>query len=327
MMDRLKLNAAIISFSIFLLLCINFQLSAQENKPIAIDTQKLTELPNLKPGWKEISEFDKYSQEVEDNAIRNARALSVQLSFYRYVISEKNETLFRIAARCNIRQETIATLNAINTPNTTLTEGTVLIIPNADGIFVYEEPKSSLELLVAKSDYAIEQKEKILYNISLPSGEYAGLSRNFYFVQNAKLNPTERAYFLDTSLRLPLDSYLLSSRFGNRVSPISGSWQFHNGIDMAADEGTPVYACKEGIVQTAKRSDPTYGNYIVLGHESGMTSLYAHLSNILVSANENVFSGQRIGLVGQTGLATGPHLHFEIRKNGIATDPERLFSR
>lgn len=309
------------------------QLPAQENQfaennaetrtPIIanIQIEHLVEIPRLS-SYDMI--FTQFSEEVERNSMRNARGLPADLMFYRYNV-KKDETLFTISARCSIPYEAIATLNAISSP-IALSAGMTLVLPNAAGLFVFDKPKNSIEILVAKSDNAIEQNPKILYNIS-SFGNSADVSRNCFFMQNARFSPTARAFFLDTSLRLPLDNYWLSSSFGMRVSPISGNRRFHNGIDMAANEGTAVFACKSGIVQLTKKGDATFGNYIILEHDGGMTSLYAHLSQIIVSKGETVFGGQQIGKVGHTGLATGSHLHFEIRMNGVATDPERLLSK
>ena len=97
----------------------------------------------------------------------------------------------------------------------------------------------------------------------------------------------------------------------------------HKGIDMAAPTGTEIHACKGGTVVSAIAMDYTYGNYVILDHGKGMTSLYGHMSKILVSKGEKVSAGQVIGLVGSTGLSTGPHLHFEIKLNGELQDPQK----
>lgn len=315
-----SMKAKLFIFFTIYILFLNYQFNAQENLPVAkIQIERLVEIPRLS-SYNEI--FKQFCVEVEKNSMRNARGSAVEMMLYRYKV-QKGETLFTIAARCSIPYETIATLNAIASP-VALEEGTTLLIPNVAGVFVYDNPQSALEIIVAKSDYAIAQNPEILYNVALPSAKSA---RNCFFIQNARFSPTERAYFLDTSLRLPLDNYWLSSNFGMRISPISGKWRFHNGIDMAANEGTPVFACKGGKVQTAQKGDVTFGNYIVLAHDSGMTSLYAHLSEIQVAKGESVSGGSQIGKVGQTGLATGPHLHFEVWMNGVATDPQKLISK
>jgi murein DD-endopeptidase MepM/ murein hydrolase activator NlpD len=92
---------------------------------------------------------------------------------------------------------------------------------------------------------------------------------------------------------------------------------------MAAPAGTEVYAAREGIV-TESGADPVYGNYLVIAHEDKWASLYGHLSSIAVNLHSRVRQDTVIGRVGSTGLSTGPHLHFELRKNGTALDPGRL---
>jgi murein DD-endopeptidase MepM/ murein hydrolase activator NlpD len=102
---------------------------------------------------------------------------------------------------------------------------------------------------------------------------------------------------------------------------------FHTGIDLAAPMDTPVQAAASGVVILATSSVDTtghlagYGNYVVIGHGGGFMTLYGHLDKLLVSPGETVQQGQTIGLLGSTGWSTGPHVHFEIRKNGVYTDP------
>jgi murein DD-endopeptidase MepM/ murein hydrolase activator NlpD len=96
--------------------------------------------------------------------------------------------------------------------------------------------------------------------------------------------------------------------------------RFHTGIDYPAQLGAPVVAARDGIVVTAGVL-PGYGNMIEVQHEQGVSTLYAHLSRILVDSGKRVTRGTTIGLVGATGDATGPHLHFEVRVRGAAIDP------
>jgi murein DD-endopeptidase MepM/ murein hydrolase activator NlpD len=99
-----------------------------------------------------------------------------------------------------------------------------------------------------------------------------------------------------------------------------GHW--HSGIDLAATRGTPVMATLPGIV-TVIVSATGYGLHVVVSHANGLSSLYGHLDTVLVASGDEVLAGQIIGTVGSTGNATGPHLHFEIRRDGIAEDPRR----
>ena len=120
----------------------------------------------------------------------------------------------------------------------------------------------------------------------------------------------------------PVMSPRLSSDYGRRIHPIRRFSQFHQGIDLAAPRGVPIRSIRAGTVVFA---DPYagYGKLIVIRHENGMTSHYGHCGEIRVNPGQNVLAGQIIGSVGNTGLSTGPHLHFEVRFNGAAVDPER----
>lgn len=112
----------------------------------------------------------------------------------------------------------------------------------------------------------------------------------------------------------------LSSNYGTRKDPFTGKMRFHNGIDVAARTGTPIYPYRSGTV-TFSGTKGGYGNVVMVRHEDGMESVYAHASKNLVKVGEAVTPDTAIGLVGSTGRSTGPHLHFELRKSGKAVNP------
>lgn len=112
-----------------------------------------------------------------------------------------------------------------------------------------------------------------------------------------------------------------TSYFGNRFHPTLKVYKLHTGIDYGVPTGTPVHAMADGQVIIAKYSG-AYGNYVVINHGSGITTLYAHNSKLLVQVGQNVEGGQVISKSGSTGYSTGPHLHFEVRKNGTPINPE-----
>jgi murein DD-endopeptidase MepM/ murein hydrolase activator NlpD len=111
-----------------------------------------------------------------------------------------------------------------------------------------------------------------------------------------------------------------SSGFGWRRDPMRHSAKFHKGTDFAADRGTPVYAAGAGLVAFTGRQHG-YGNVIYIDHGGGVVTRYAHLNRIETHAGAPILAGVRIGQVGATGRATGPHLHFEVRIGGLAVDP------
>lgn len=112
----------------------------------------------------------------------------------------------------------------------------------------------------------------------------------------------------------------MSSPFGWRVDPITGSQRFHGGIDLAASAGMPVYAPQAGQV-VFSGAYGGYGNVVVLNHGNSLYTLYGHNSQLLVKAGDSVYRGQTISLVGSTGRSTGPHLHFEVHYNGQYVNP------
>ena len=112
----------------------------------------------------------------------------------------------------------------------------------------------------------------------------------------------------------------ITSPYGYRVHPVYGDRRFHTGVDYAAGYGVPVVSTKSGTVILAKYH-ASYGNYMIVDHGDGIASLYAHLSGFAASYGQKVSQGQTIGSIGSTGTSTGPHLHFEIRVNGVHRNP------
>jgi len=112
----------------------------------------------------------------------------------------------------------------------------------------------------------------------------------------------------------PIDNRQLTRfhpAYGMRLHPVHADWRFHHGLDLTADTGTPVYATGDGLVTVAKYSGG-YGNVIFVNHGYGFETRYAHLSKIKVNEGQKVTRGELIGLVGNTGVSTGPHLHYEV---------------
>ena len=120
--------------------------------------------------------------------------------------------------------------------------------------------------------------------------------------------------------RMPVDSFKMTSGFGMRWHPILGGRRQHKGIDLSDPTGTPVYATADGIVGRADRFSG-YGLYIQIEHGGNLETRYGHLSRLNVAAGQSVHKGDLIGLVGATGRATGPHLHYEVRIAGVAVNP------
>lgn len=238
-----------------------------------------------------------------------------KLTFFTYKV-RKNDTLFSLAAKLNIPYDTIASLNRISQA-AEFSACPEIIIPNVPGIFVPLHPNSAIE--------------EIMYSWRMGNGikaENIVVSRNgsgtdYLFFCGDKFHTVERAYFLRILFRFPLDHVVITSGFGVRSDPFTGHPTFHNGIDLAAPVGTSVYAVREGTVVECGCNE-WYGNYVKICHPGGYETLYGHLRDYSVCAQQKIAAGTRIGSVGLTGKTTGPHLHFEIIKDGKRVDPNSL---
>ena len=118
---------------------------------------------------------------------------------------------------------------------------------------------------------------------------------------------------------------IVTSRFGWRVHPIFGGREFHTGMDIATRYGSPVVAARTGVVRFVGWKSG-YGRIIVLAHDGGFETAYSHLSAAQVTPGQRVAEGQMIGRIGSSGWSTGPHLFFEVRRNGTPVDPARYLN-
>jgi len=243
---------------------------------------------------------------------RTTRGKPTHISIYEYRI-KKGDDLFVIAAKANLPYDTISSLNRINNPGE-IKDRKILYIPTLPGIFVPVKPRSTLEIIML-SWRRNKRKEDLLITLKTPKGRV-----KFYFYMDDRFHPIERAYFLRILFRFPLPKGVISSGYGKRINPFTGHEEFHSGIDIAAPIGTPVMAARDGrVIYTGYNS--IYGKHIIIEHSGGYETIYGHLSEIDVRLHNYVSSGMIIGKVGMTGMATGPHLHFEIRRKGQPTNP------
>lgn len=115
--------------------------------------------------------------------------------------------------------------------------------------------------------------------------------------------------------------HTISSGYGGRIHPTTGKYKFHGGLDIPGSYGSAIVAANSGKVIWAGNRGDSYGNYVIIDHGGGVSTLYGHSSKVLVSAGQSVSRGQRIANVGSTGRSTGPHCHFEVRINGSRVNP------
>ena len=122
---------------------------------------------------------------------------------------------------------------------------------------------------------------------------------------------------------MPVDQGWMSSKYGQRNDPFTGKRQFHSGIDFAGAEGTPIFSAASGVV-TKVMKQANYGLTVEVDHRNGYVTRYAHTAKVLVKKGDIVKQGQVIAKIGSTGRSTGPHLHFEVLKNGKSINPSNL---
>ncbi len=138
---------------------------------------------------------------------------------------------------------------------------------------------------------------------------------------NVKVVPVE----LSSVVSKPTEKGIITSKFGKRKDPLTGKENFHSGLDICAEDGTPIYAVMPGKVERAENS-PSFGNVLIIDHGNNIKTLYAHCKELIVTTGDNVKRGQNIAFMGNTGYySTGTHLHIEFIINGNKYDPEPFF--
>lgn len=183
---------------------------------------------------------------------------------------------------------------------------------------ILDELKSQESAQQALVDAEAAEEEKIAAEIAKKEKELE------------KLIASQRITFTTGSgyvYPLPSGNVTVTSQFGPRTHPITGKYHNHSGADIAAAGGTNVYAVQGGVVATSAYAPSSYGEYVVINHGNGLSTLYAHMQrgSRKVKEGDIVSQGQVLGLVGMTGSATGNHLHLELRRNGVRENPLALF--
>lgn len=247
------------------------------------------------------AELMKLRGEIADNlrsVIRSGKPAH-ELRFLKYHVKEK-DNFFKIMAKASLNEDTLSSFNDIIHPND-LAVGDELLFPNIRGIFLRGKPDR-----IGKK-HSIETGSMIAFD-------------DGYVLPGRRFPLLERRLFRGDLFRLPLKTGRLSSNFGYRRDPFNDHRTFHGGVDIAASTGTRVYASRRGRVIRAGTAGG-YGKLVVIEHDHGYQTYYGHLSRIDVKKGDIVDAGKWIGLVGSTGRATGPHLHFEVRKKGVRKRP------
>jgi len=240
--------------------------------------------------------------------------------YYTVYTVEKGDMVGKIADRFGVSQDSIISLNRLKNTRT-IQIGQLLKIPSLDGI-VYTVKQGDTPASIADKYRVSLEKIAMANGINdnvIPAGA-------MIFLPDAKLDWVTIQEINGDLFHKPLHgSYYISSRYGWRNNPFVNARTFHNGIDMASPLGTSIYAALDGTVSSTGY-DVTYGNYVIVTHHSGYQTLYGHMSKILVAKGKRVTTSTKIGLVGNTGQSTGPHLHFTVYKNRATLNPATLWN-
>ncbi len=155
---------------------------------------------------------------------------------------------------------------------------------------------------------------------------YEGTGGEDMEFRSAAKNASFAPVFSTAKILSPIENGRYTSYFGYRINPITGEYGFHTGLDIAAAEGTKIRAAFSGKVLKSGY-DEKAGNYVYLSHNEGLLTFYCHCSEITAEPGTVIRQGETIALVGSTGYSTGPHLHFEIRKDNIRYNPLWLLDK
>lgn len=259
------------------------------------------------------NDFDVIGENIQ---VDPAQFSALEVSEYRMVAGD---TLSAIATRHGLRMDTLVSFNQLDDVRR-MQIGQELRIPNRDGLLYTVKRGDTLEsiaLSYGTSATAILDANDLL-STNIRIGEVL-------FVPEARMNQTELAIVLGDAFRWPAQGRFTSG-FGMRRDPFTGVRRFHNGIDLANVPGSGVVAAMSGTVVHIESQPGNYGRFVIVRHDKGYQTLYAHLDSWSVRVGQRVTQGQRIGNMGNTGRSTGPHLHFSIIRNGTFVDPMRYLN-
>ncbi len=238
--------------------------------------------------------------------------LPATLSYSTYTV-RSGDTIGGIAKKFGRSMDSIISANGIENVKA-LRSGTSLRIPNIDGL-VHRVRSGETIGSIAKQ-YKIETTRLVDAN---DLGSSTLLPGQSLFIPGARLPETQLKQALGQFIAWPVRGRL-SSYFGYRNDPFTGVRRFHAGIDIVTDTGTPIRAAAAGTVSDVGYN-ANFGNYIIMSHAGGIQTLYGHLSSSTVAKGAKVGQGAMIGLSGNTGYSTGPHLHFGLFKGGVGVNP------
>ena len=274
-------------------------------------------LPSLSPETEITRDFRVDGSEADTSGEEIPLDLTETFEWSSYQV-QKGDSVSKIAAKFGLSMDAIIASNDIRNARR-LREGEILRIPNMDGIPYTVKKGDSLSGISKSTGVPLEVilDANDIRSDAIQQGE-------MLFLPGARMAPEALKLALGELFIYPVRSRV-TSQFGWRLSPITVERHFHAALDLAGRIGTPVKAAMDSTV-SAVGANPTFGKFIILSHDNGYQSMYAHLSGVSVKQGERVNQGGNIGEVGNTGLTTGPHLHFAVYKNGRAINPLDLLN-
>ncbi|MBO5137116.1 MAG: M23 family metallopeptidase [Spirochaetaceae bacterium] len=266
----------------------------------------------------EIDDVDSYGNLLENGSTISISDVNLRepVKFTTYIV-KTGDTISQISRKFGLTN--ISTLIGVNNIGNVrqLRAGQKLIVPSVDGLNYTVESNDTLEGLSVRYNVAVEDILDVndLSSDTLVQGQQL-------FIPGAKLDSSTLKKAMGELFIYPLSgNWRLTSRFGKRADPFTGVDSSHTGIDMAMSQGSPIKAAMSGKIIGIGYTN-VYGNYVIIDHENGYQTLYAHMQKpCTLKKGQYVNQGAQIGLVGNTGYSTGPHLHFTVYKNGKLIDP------
>ncbi|MDR3148091.1 MAG: M23 family metallopeptidase [Treponema sp.] len=232
---------------------------------------------------------------------------------------QRGDTLSEIAKAQDLDLGTLIASNGITNARR-LREGEILRIPNMDGLPYTVQAGDSLSGISSSSSVPLQ----VILDVNDLDSDVISPGMTL-FLPGARMPQEDIRLALGESFIYPVRA-TLSSPYGWRIDPIAKVERFHSAIDLAAPLGTPVKAAMDGRVSMVAVNS-VYGNYIILTHQGGYQSLYAHLNTVSVKQGASVTQNSKIGEVGSTGYSTGPHLHFAVFRNNKPINPLEVIQR
>ena len=284
-------------------------------EPINSDINEFTSTQNL---IKDSIQKEREERFTEVNSAKfNVPIKKPTLAIETHLV-KKDENLWKIAQNSGLDAFTLLSVNKLRNGNL-IRPGQSIKVPNQRGILHKVVKDESLEEIAIRYQVSLE---KIIESNGMldPDTIYAGTE---LFIPDAKINESFRKRLIPPPYKpkfVKPTSGRLTSGFGYRIHPILKKRRMHKGIDIVSGYGSNVKAAMGGVV-TYSGQMGSYGNLVVIDHQNGFETRYAHNSRLKVKKGEKVRQGQTIALVGNTGRSNGTHLHFEIWKNGEAIDP------